>query len=71
MRTNVASDFEAFDPIFEYKGRTYAEMDPAQKVSLQGTGASKAGAYYEQNVVSERYKGLAKLKEWLVEDKQT
>ncbi|KLJ10443.1 Ham1 family protein [Blastomyces silverae] len=39
-----------WDPIFEYEGKTFAEMDKDEK-----------------NLISHRYKALAKLKQWLVE----
>ncbi|EER40841.1 inosine triphosphate pyrophosphatase [Histoplasma capsulatum H143] len=39
-----------WDPIFEYEGNTFAEMDKDEK-----------------NLISHRYKALAKLKQWLAE----
>ncbi|PGG99872.1 inosine triphosphate pyrophosphatase [Blastomyces parvus] len=42
--------FAGWDPIFEYEGKTFAEMDKDEK-----------------NLISHRYKALAKLKQWLVE----
>ncbi|PGH05976.1 RdgB/HAM1 family non-canonical purine NTP pyrophosphatase [Helicocarpus griseus UAMH5409] len=39
-----------WDPIFEYEGKTFAEMEKEEK-----------------NLISHRYKALAKLKHWLVE----
>ncbi|OJD12606.1 RdgB/HAM1 family non-canonical purine NTP pyrophosphatase [Emergomyces pasteurianus Ep9510] len=39
-----------WDPVFEYEGKTFAEMDKDEK-----------------NLISHRYKALAKLKQWLEE----
>ncbi|EEH10532.1 inosine triphosphate pyrophosphatase [Histoplasma capsulatum] len=48
--TFAFSSGPGWDPIFEYEGNTFAEMDKDEK-----------------NLISHRYKALAKLKQWLAE----
>lgn len=65
--------FQGWDPIFEYDGQTYAEMDKAAKVSTSPSPclvtvplSLSRPMTIQQNQISHRYAALAKLKAWLV-----
>lgn len=61
-----------WDPIFEYQGTTYAEMDKEAKVRNEELLILVPPLWFvnypEQNQVSHRYKALVKLQHWLAEE---
>lgn len=70
-RTLTHVRFAGWDPIFEYQGTTYAEMDKEAKVRHEGllifVPLLRCVNFPEQNQISHRYKALVKLQHWLAE----
>lgn len=73
-----AWDLAGWDPIFEYEGQTYAEMEKEAKV-----GELSIVSHWhrhddpiivltprDQNRISHRYKALVKFQQWLAEGQQ-
>lgn len=62
-----------WDPIFEYEGKTYAEMDKEAKVGdCIGPPhlTPRMLKPLHQNLISHRYKALVKFQQWLAHGQQ-
>jgi inosine triphosphate pyrophosphatase len=59
--------FSGWDPIFEYKGKTYAEMTKDEKVRILPIKKTFALLTLGQNKISHRSRALTKLQQWLAE----
>lgn len=63
-----------WDPIFEYEGKTYAEMEKEEKVGRSRVFGNWSRRQtlksHDQNRISHRYKALVKIQQWLAEGQQ-